>query len=141
MGERGNRQELLVPYRIETTGDAENARLAEMSLELAEAGFFLADEGDGVWQVQAVPARWTGTQKDLASNLSEGLADAGSLVSHLYATSACRAACKDGDSLDDDTARDLVAKAFALDEPVCPHGRPIWIIMDRDELFRRIRRT
>jgi DNA mismatch repair protein MutL len=141
MSERGNRQELLVPYRIETTGNAENARLAEMSIELAEAGFILKDEGEGIWQVTAVPSRWTGTQQDLTDELSEGGADANALVSHLYATSACRAACKDGDALDDGTATDLIAKAFELDEPVCPHGRPIWIIMDRDDLFRRIRRT
>jgi len=135
------RQELLVPYRIETESEAENTHLSRIKDTLAEAGFSLMDEGDGMWQITAVPTRWNGTKKDIADELLDTTKNPASLVSHLYAAAACRSACKDGDVLDSLTARNLVEKAFSLDEPVCPHGRPIWIILSREELFNRIRRT
>jgi DNA mismatch repair protein MutL len=141
MARKSERQELLVPYRVETASDEESRHIAEATRELESAGFSLEDEGDGIWQVTAVPLRWTGTQKDLADELLDTSIRPDALVSHIYATAACRAACKDGDMLDPLTARSLVERAFALAEPVCPHGRPLWIVMDREELFRRIKRT
>lgn len=138
---RGKTQELLVPYRIETDSEERDRVLHERQQALAESGFSVENEGDGIWQVTAVPASWTGTQKDLARDLLESSINPDTLASHLYATAACRAACKDGDVLDEDTARDLAEKTFALPEPVCPHGRPVWIAMNREELFARIRRT
>jgi DNA mismatch repair protein MutL len=135
------RQELLVPYRIETDSVKDDRFVESMREEIASAGFSIESEGGGIWQVTAVPARWNGTQADLENDLLDSSKDPASLVSHLYATSACRAACKAGDPLDDGTARTLIEKAFALAEPVCPHGRPIWIVMEEAELFARIKRT
>lgn len=135
------KQELLVPYRIEAISDEQNRQLADMQTKLAEAGFSIENEGDGIWQVTAVPSRWSGSQKDLLDVLLDTSLEPEKLISHIYATAACRAACKDGDVLDALTARNLAEKTFALPEPVCPHGRPVWIIIDRDELFRRIKRT
>ena len=135
------RQELLVPYRIETDSVKEDKLVESMREDIAKAGFSIENEGDGIWQVTAVPARWSGTQADLANDLLDSTKDPASLISHLYATSACRAACKAGDTLDEDTATYLAARAFALPEPVCPHGRPLWIVMDESELFARIKRT
>ncbi len=134
-------QELLIPYRIETESASEDRHLESSRERLTRAGFTVVNEGNGIWQVTAVPARWKGTQKDLSEELRDLSVGAEALVSHLYATAACRAACKDGDVLDTLTARNLAKTAFALGEPVCPHGRPIWIMLDREELFRRIRRT
>jgi len=141
MSRSKERQELLVPYRLETSSGEENAHLARIRDRLAEAGFILVDEGEGIWQITAVPVRWNGTRKDITEEILDTSKEPEALVSHMYATAACRAACKDGDVLDSLTARNLVEKAFLLDEPVCPHGRPIWIMMDREELFNRIRRT
>lgn len=137
----GERQELLVPYRIETSSGAEDAYLRSVRDSVHAAGFTLEDEGEGIWQIVAVPTRWNGKRKDIADELLNANRDPEDLVRELYATSACRAACKAGDALDDSTARTLIERAFSLAEPVCPHGRPIWIEMGREELFERIRRT
>jgi DNA mismatch repair protein MutL len=137
----GETQELLVPYRIETNSKAEDRHLAENAEALAKSGFRIIPEGDGIWQVISVPARWAGTEKDIREDLADLSAGPEKLVSHLYATAACRAAVKDGDVLDDHTARAIAETAFALEEPVCPHGRPLWIMMDREELFKRIKRS
>lgn len=136
----GEKQELLVPYRIETSSEAEDRMLAESTDELDKAGFRLVSEGDGIWQVTAVPVRWRGSRKELSDEILDPSCTGKKLVSKLYATSACRAACKDGSILDPETASRIIASAFALKEPVCPHGRPVWIAMSRDELFRKIGR-
>jgi DNA mismatch repair protein MutL len=135
------RQELLVPMLLETASDAESERVRAMAGRLEDIGFALSDAGDGNWELTAHPARWKGTARDLADDILAPGIEATGLVSRIYATAACRAACKDGDVLDPATGRDLVARAFALKEPLCPHGRPVWVALGRDELFKRIRRT
>ena len=66
--------------------------------------------------------------------------DAEDLISHLLATVSCRAACKDGDILDEGAMYSLVQKALMLEEPLCPHGRPIYFVLDKMELFRKVKR-
>lgn len=134
-------QELLVPYRVETPSEDDDKRLEGKKDALRAAGFAISQNGTGIWEVTAVPVRWNGTEADLRDALLESALPAEALVSKLYAGAACKAACKDGDLLDPLTARNLAAKALALPEPKCPHGRPIWTRIDREELFRRVRRT
>jgi DNA mismatch repair protein MutL len=64
----------------------------------------------------------------------------GGVLRATRATSACRAAVKDGEVLDREAARELALRALALPEPRCPHGRPIWVRLGREELFRLVRR-
>ena len=134
-------QELLVPYRIETGSAQENAVLDRNREALGKAGFVIEEAGESVWQATAVPARWRGTEADLRRDLLDACREPGDLVNHLLARTACRAACKDGNLLDPGTARDLAERALALPEPVCPHGRPVWTVISRQELFSRVKRT
>ncbi len=138
---RGETQELLVPYRIETDSPETDRMLETRREALTGAGFTLEDEGAGIWQVTTVPAAWSGTKLDLETDILDPAANPDTIADRVWATAACRAACKDGDALDDDTARSIAARAFALEEPVCPHGRPIWVALTREELFARVRRT
>ncbi len=62
------------------------------------------------------------------------------LEKDLYATLACRSAVMDGDPLAPQTARDLVHRAFHLENARCPHGRPLWVTLSRKELFEKIGR-
>lgn len=134
-------QELLVPYRIETGSAQENAVLDRNREALGKAGFVIEEAGESVWQATAVPARWRGTEADLRRDLLDACREPGDLVNHLLARTACRAACKDGNLLDPGTAWDLAERALALPEPVCPHGRPVWTVISRQELFSRVKRT
>ncbi len=141
LSSRGEKQELLVPYRINSPDRQTDSKLRRKQEELYGAGFTLQDEGEGLWLVTTVPLRWTGTEKDLRAELLDGDAEPDTLVSRLYASEACRSACKDGDILDPAAARNLAAKALALPEPFCPHGRPVYTEITREELFRRVKRT
>lgn len=136
----GEKQELLVPYRIETASQTEDKMLSDRTEELDKAGFRLVNEGNGIWHITAVPVRWRGSRKDIADDILDPSSSGPKLVSKLYANSACKAACTDGSILDPETASALIARTFALKEPVCPHGRPVWIALSRDELFKKIGR-
>jgi DNA mismatch repair protein MutL len=66
---------------------------------------------------------------------------AGANMAERWAASlSCRAAIKDGGFLDDQTALTLAAEVLAIPEGRCPHGRPIWVELSRDDLFRAVRR-
>ncbi len=53
---------------------------------------------------------------------------------------ACRGAVKSGDSVDKDWAEELLQEALRLKQPFCPHGRPIWIKITKEELYKKVRR-
>ena len=137
----GGVQELLIPYRIITSSEEDDAFIRKHRELLCKAGFALTDEGAGVWQVTAVPARWTGTERDLIRDITGVRKNAGDILYQILASAACRAACKDHAILDPVTQQRIAAQAFELPEPICPHGRPIWIVLTREELFKRVKRT
>ena len=137
----GPSQELLIPYRIETESEKDDEIIRLNLQELQKAGFNINEEKKGLWIIRAVPIRWHGTEKDLKEDLAGAGKDPSGLMHHILARSACRAACKDGDIIDPVSAYNIAVKTFALPEPLCPHGRPLYFIIDRTELFKRIKRT
>ena len=137
----GPSQELLIPYRIETESEKDDEIIRLNLQELQKAGFNISEEKKGLWIIRAVPIRWQGTEKDLKEDLAGSGKDPSGLMHHILARSACRAACKDGDIIDPVSAYNIAVKTFALPEPLCPHGRPLYFIIDRTELFKRIKRT
>lgn len=137
----GPSQELLIPYRIETESEKDDEIIRLNLQELQKAGFNISEEKKGLWIIRAVPIRWHGTEKDLKEDLAGAGKDPSGLMHHILARSACRAACKDGDIIDPVSAYNIAVKTFALPEPLCPHGRPLYFIIDRTELFKRIKRT
>ncbi len=129
-------QELLVPEEIEIEDDAEEALLAGAADRLSEAGFRLERDG-GKWTVAAAPAPLAKGAAEAARELARGSGDA---LRAAAAMAACRAAVKDGDELDAAAAESLITGALSLPEPRCPHGRPIWARITREQLYRLVRR-
>jgi DNA mismatch repair protein MutL len=136
MGRPPESQELLMPEEIEVEDAEEDARIGEAARGLAEAGFRLEREG-GAWLVAAAPPELAKGAAEAARELARGSGDA---LRAARAMAACRAAIKDGDSLDDAAAEELIARALRLPEPRCPHGRPIWSRITREQLYRLVRR-
>ena len=137
----GGTQELLIPYRIITDCSEDDTVIRKNQKILCDSGFTLSDEGAGVWTVHSVPARWKGTEQDLARDIADARKNAEDILHHILASAACRAACKDHALLDPLALQRIAAQTFALPEPLCPHGRPLWIVLTREELFKRIKRT
>lgn len=135
------KQDLLVPYRIESESVQENKSLKDAQASLAENGFEIEQISENVWIVSTVPVLWHGTEADLCADIKKASSEKLNLLDEILALSACRSACKDGDILSAAAAYDLAKKTFALAEPLCPHGRPLWIVITREELFKRIKRS
>lgn len=141
MEKAGERQALLVPYTLETSGDADDRYLEEIHDALTEAGFTCKNVGNGKWEFSSVPIRWTGTESDLAHDLLDKRINPKEMINAIAATTACRSAVKDGTVLDTATASRIAEAALSLRDPHCPHGRPIYTSITREQLFALVKRT
>lgn len=130
-------QKLLVPEEFETdeTNDAEVEKKAK---EVLPFGVEIERVGPYRWALAALPETFRGAEGDIVEAVLS--AEAGSLKKEIFARAACRKAVKDGDLLGPDAACEIIDKAFRLESPRCPHGRPIWFEIGRDELFRKVGR-
>lgn len=132
-------QELLVPIVHESESDAEDAYLKAHAEELEVLGFRLRREG-GSWLLETAPAMLPASKTGALFELLRTRPDPDALLREVAARSACRAAVMDGDALDDAAAVSLIRQALDLPDPHCPHGRPIWIRMSKEDLYRAVRR-
>ena len=132
-------QALLVPFVFECESESAARGLSASLPELGRIGYSIEVSGEE-FIVNGVPAflgeRAIQALLDCFSAASPGEEAAKDLI----ATMACRAAVKDGDLLDDASARDLIRKALSLPFPRCPHGRPIWAKLDKTFLYRMVGR-
>ena len=135
------RQPLLIPYKIKTESKTQDNQLEKLKAELNRIGFETEHTSDGLWEIKTIPDRWTGTEYDLRTLLFVKQVEPKEIIRSIAAMTACKAAVKDGYVLDDITAARLVEEAFTLEDPHCPHGRPIYTVISREKLFELVKRT
>lgn len=135
------RQPLLIPYKIKTESKSQDNQLEKLRTELNRIGFETEHLSDGNWEIKTIPERWTGTEYDLRTLLFVKQVEPKEIIRSIAAMTACKAAVKDGYILDDITAARLVEQAFTLEDPHCPHGRPIYTVISREKLFELVKRT
>ena len=143
MNSQGNsgRQPLLIPYKIKTESKSQDNQLEKLQAELTRIGFETEHVSDGYWEIKTIPERWTGTEYDLRTLIFVKQVEPKEIIRSIAAMTACKAAVKDGYVLDDITAARLVEQAFTLEDPHCPHGRPIYTVLSREKLFELVKRT
>lgn len=132
-------QELLVPVVYEPETDAEDEYIKANVAALGAAGFRLTREGRS-WLLEAAPAMLPESMTGSIFELLRSRPDPAELLRATAAQAACKAAIKDGDELDESGAVALINAALNLPEPRCPHGRPIWMRLSRDDLYKAVRR-
>lgn len=137
----GEKQELLVPYTLTTATQEDDDYIASIRDALRQAGFTADRRTDGTWEITTVPVRWTGSEQDLRDALLEQHTNPQDIIYRIAAMTACKAAVKDGFVLDKVTSAQLAKDALALPDPHCPHGRPVWTTLTKEQLFARVRRT
>ncbi len=137
----GQKQGLLIPLVIETLNKEDDDYIESIASDLEKAGFSIVNCSGGRWEVSTVPIKWQGTEKDLQEDLLEKRLNADELIRKLAEKTACRSAVKDGHILDPNTAEKLLVDIFSLEDPHCPHGRPLWTKISKQELFEKVRRT
>ena len=141
MNNQGKSQPLLIPYKIKTDSKTQDNQLEKLKDRLNAIGFEAEKKEDGYWEITTIPERWTGTEYDLRSLIFVKNVEPEQIIRSVAAMTACKAAVKDGYVLDDETAARLVEQAFQLEDPHCPHGRPIDTVLSRARLFELVKRT
>ncbi len=134
-------QPLLLPYKIKTESKSQDVQLEKLQDKLSSIGFETKRISDGNWEITTIPERWTGSEYELKTLLFVKHVEPDEIIRSIAAMTACKAAVKDGYVLDDQTAAELVEQAFTLEDPHCPHGRPIYTVISREKLFELVKRT
>jgi DNA mismatch repair protein MutL len=133
-------QELLVPIPFSTDSDDDDTFLASRREELCKLGIVIRND-NGLWLIDALPAGWQLGDGETVEEIL-ALRTAGENIAERWAaTLSCHGAVKDGDYLDDGAALELAQAALALRTPRCPHGRPLWVEITREELFHLVQRS
>jgi DNA mismatch repair protein MutL len=134
------KQELLVPIPFTTGNSGEDRFLEAKREELERLGIRVEAAEEGLWHIGALPENWRLSDQETLKALRE-LQEAGENMAERWAaTLSCHSAVRDGDYLDDRTALALAEAALALPVPRCPHGRPIWFEISRENIYRAVRR-
>lgn len=136
----GGIQKLMVPIRFEVDRTVDEF-LNDHAPWYAGHGLDLQRNGDLEWELASIPASWKSIERDVIAFISsQEVGDIEELEKRLYATIACHAAIKDGDAIDQTTAEALIRKVFALEHPVCPHGRTFVVEITKEQLWRSVGR-
>jgi DNA mismatch repair protein MutL len=140
-------QHLLVPETLDLDA-AEAELLAENVDLLAALGFEVDDFGGGSWAIRTAPAMLEGRRlSDALRGLLDSLSTGGAVEAldeakrAAAATVACHAAVRANHPLTREEMVRLVADLSLCEAPTrCPHGRPVLLRVDHDELERRLGR-
>jgi len=137
------KQELLSPIPFSTDSDEEDSFLEVKKEELSQLGVDIEKDSEspkGNWLITALPVDWRITDAATVKEILELRTAGENMAKRWAATLCCRAAIKDGDYPDDETALALAKEALFLSDPRCPHGRPIWTEISREALYKAVRR-
>jgi len=140
-------QELADPVELSVTA-GEAATLSTHGDALARLGFRADLADDRTVRVAAVPAVFSATlppetlREVLAGFVDhDGPADVEALTDELLADLACHPSITGNTSLTEGSALDLLAALDDCENPyACPHGRPVIVSLDRDEIEARFER-
>jgi DNA mismatch repair protein MutL len=134
-------QELLVPILFSTESEDDDLFLASKLGELKKLGIVINSDSDGTWIIEALPSGWALGDGETVEEILKLKTAGGNMAEHWAATLSCHSAIKDGDYLDDTAALELAGAALELKIPRCPHGRPLWVEVSREDLFHGVQRV
>jgi DNA mismatch repair protein MutL len=132
-------QPLLVPLEFPVEPEQEGT-VTENARDLADMGIRLEKKDSGTWALTGVPPVYKGAEEEIVEFITTHAGTKEVLQQNLFSRIACRKAIKDGGSLDPLSAYEILRYIFTLENPRCPHGRPLWVEITREELFRQVKR-
>lgn len=135
------RQRLLLPEEFETESREDDAYLESIIGSLDTLGFSFERTGECRWRLCSQNSLWKGGIEELKRLLFSKRVQPDEIVRKVAAMTACKAAVKDGYALAPSTAEEIAREAFELPDPHCPHGRPCWTVISREQLFGLVKRT
>ncbi|MCW5941516.1 MAG: DNA mismatch repair endonuclease MutL [Fimbriimonadaceae bacterium] len=141
------RQALLTPETLHLDRRAA-VLFAEQLDEVRALGFDIESFGGESFLVRSAPAAIQRGQtlkvlRDLADELVDGMGSKGVRPTReqIWITTSCKMAVKAGDPLGTAEMERLIVELAGTENPyMCPHGRPITVLMTVEELLRRFKR-
>jgi len=142
LNNKGSAQHLLFPITVELT--PEEYRIYEQTRDtLKSMGIEFKEFSGRTLVIDTLPSDSKVTREDLQGFFSE-IGNLGNLMNEkkeLAKVIACRMAIKAGQKLSPAEMQSLIDNLFACENPfICPHGRPIVIKINLDELGKRFGR-
>lgn len=132
-------QRLLFPAEFESEEDNTEV-VRRNAVEVLPLGIHVEERGPRLWAITALPAVYRGGEEEIIQTLGSFHGAAGALKKELFANLACKKAVKDGSPVDPATAAEIIRQVLPLENPRCPHGRPLWFEVSREELFKHVGR-
>lgn len=138
-------QKLLIPYALKLS-QADHDLLLGHADFLSGLGFGIEDFGAGTIKITSLPLRQDqGDVQALLEDVIDILQSAGrqdvSPFRDKIVRRACRTSIKAGERLSDAEMRELIRELRdSKTIPVCPHGRPVAIVLTKDELEKNFKR-
>ena len=133
-------QPLMIPIDFEVERSIDNF-LIHNSSWYDEFGIHIERKGDLEWILLSIVPHYKSIEMDIINSIQGfGGGNIEELHKLLYANIACKAAIKDGDRIDDDSAVSLIKRVFSLTYPVCPHGRNFVVEITKEQLFESVNR-
>lgn len=133
-------QNLMIPIAFEVERSIDEYLQANQD-RYVNLGIKLKRVDDLMWELLGVPALYRSIEGEVITFLQEMQGEPSEIDKGLYAVVACHAAIKAGDRVDSGAAKELLKKVFALEEPICPHGRTFVIRLNKEDLKRSVGRT
>jgi len=130
---------LLIPRLLNLDGAA-GAKLEQRKSDLAALGIEISKNAEDLWCLTALPSIAKNLEDAIVQFLEEGGVGIDALEPAFWADLSCKSAVKDGAVLDENAAHQLLEQVFELENPHCPHGRPLWFEITRSELFELLGR-
>ena len=132
-------QKMILPISFEVES-AQSEYLYQITSILSDMGIVIQQISQKTWELVGIPPTFAKDPHRLIPFLRGHSGQADQIAVYLYATLACRSAVKEGDKLTSEMAHRIIDGVFALENPKCPHGRPIWIQFSKAHLYKMIGR-
>jgi len=132
-------QPLLIPMEF-TLEPEEEVRVLENASKVNALGVQIEKIRSGIWALTALPGAYRGGEEEVITLVKTQTGSLETLKQELFAQIACKKAIKDGEGINPLSAYEILRYVFSLDNPRCPHGRPLWVQISREELLRGVRR-
>lgn len=136
-------QELVEPVTIELT-PKEQTQLESWLEVLNDIGFDISHFGGNTYNIRSVPAIGSKLESPQAvHDVLRDLFSSGKIGpdstnrEEILKLLACRGSIKSGKKLTLEEIKELLKKLYACESPrTCPHGRPVAVVIDEEELER-----
>lgn len=136
-------QELVEPVTVELT-PKEQVQLESWLDVLSDIGFDISHFGGSTYNIRSVPAIGAKLESPQAvHDILRDLFSSGKIGpdstnrEEILKLLACRGSIKSGKELTLEEMKELLKKLFACESPrTCPHGRPVAVVLDEEELER-----